>query len=74
MSAQALIRDNYRCVLTGKLDDASLLAGLAMDDGSLVTTTRAARVFDQPTNESLGVGNKACYPPVDVSHLDTSVI
>ncbi|KAF8875055.1 hypothetical protein BD779DRAFT_1613478 [Infundibulicybe gibba] len=58
---RALIRDNYRCVLTGKIDDVCLEAGDVTLDGSEVTVTRASHIFDWPTNEDPGVDRKRHY-------------
>jgi len=48
-------------VLSRKLDDASVEAGLVIDDGRAVTATRAAHIFDRSTNEDLNVDNKREY-------------
>jgi len=74
VSTQALTRDGYQCVLTGKLDAASIDADLAVDDGSLATATRAAHIFDRSTIKSFNAGNKVCYPFMDLSYSDAPAI
>jgi hypothetical protein len=71
---QALVRDNYRCVLTGNLDGASVEANLVLDDGGPITTTHAAHIFDRSTNEDLETGKKARCSLNDASGINVSAI
>ncbi|KAF5388436.1 hypothetical protein D9615_000677 [Tricholomella constricta] len=70
--AKALERDHYRCVLTGKIDSSSALAGLVDDDdgASSHTDTHAAYIFDRLTNEDLGVPKKADYVASEAGRME----
>ena len=50
MFEQALVRDDYRCLVTGGIDEDSFLAGLAdqrsPDEMSMVT--RCSHIFPEP--------------------------
>ena len=51
---QALFRDGYRCILSGKLDFTSVNANLVVPKpGEKETTTEASHIFDRSTNEDL---------------------
>lgn len=55
---QALERDGYRCLFSGKLDIPSIAAGIVTDDGGDLAVTQAAHIFDQSTNQGLEDENK----------------
>ena len=59
---QALERDGYRCLFSGKLDIPSIAAALVSDDGGDLAITHTAHIFDQSTNQGLEDENKVCNP------------
>ncbi|KAF8889169.1 hypothetical protein CPB84DRAFT_1733076 [Gymnopilus junonius] len=59
---RALYRDHYRCIISGKIDTASVNAGLVVPQpGELEGKTQASHIFDRSTNEGLGDPNKSAY-------------
>ena len=59
---QALERDGYRCLFSGKLDIPSIAGGLVPDDGGDLAVTQAAHIFNQSTNQGLEDENKVFNP------------
>ncbi|KIJ49955.1 hypothetical protein M422DRAFT_65849 [Sphaerobolus stellatus SS14] len=58
----ALIRDGYRCIITGKLDHISVKGGdVAYQDGLLVTITHASHIIDQSATQNLTEFHKCEY-------------
>ncbi|KAF8879585.1 hypothetical protein BD779DRAFT_1146539 [Infundibulicybe gibba] len=55
---KVLIRDNHRCLLTGRLDGISLEAGSVADNGFITASTRAAHIFDWSINDDLDTNDK----------------
>ncbi|KAF8167096.1 hypothetical protein B0H34DRAFT_812323 [Crassisporium funariophilum] len=50
--SEALYRDGYRCILSGKLDSSSVSANLvAPKPGEKETVTEASHIFERSTNE-----------------------
>ena len=69
-TCQALIRDGYRCVMTGKYDDCwatkiQELDDLILSDPSLRTEpTQCAHIFAESTSMAIEPGSAKVHPPV----------
>jgi len=69
-TCQALIRDGYRCVMTGRYDDYCAteiqeLDDLILSDPSLRTErTQCAHIFAESTDKSIEPGSAKVRPPV----------
>ncbi|TFK62455.1 hypothetical protein BDN72DRAFT_777064 [Pluteus cervinus] len=58
----ALERDGYCCMITRRVDSTSFMKGLVLHDGQhMLTTARAAHIFDRSTNEDLDNEEKRLY-------------
>src|SRR6267378_6004983 len=74
-TCQALIRDGYRCVVTGKYDARSVreireLNELVLSDPSLRReVTQCAHIFAESTNASIERGSGKVRPPVYFSFV-----
>lgn len=67
MFLKALVRDGFRCVISGKYDANSVRDNkeleLEREPGRAVSATECAHIFSESTNANVSYGDKVCFLP-----------